>query len=298
MLPPGVIPMNRNQLSGPLGQLNDEFNYGPHSLDWDDVPPDLHERQVQEYRVVGDQYVPSSISGFGVPSSTNDLIRNIANGVRELASTLVLDRGLIGRVVLVPNTPVLVAQAQYLRGYLFLNPSLSVGLTTAGTLLSNTPLSSGVTNTSSLGVGNYNTLRLTLQVTNFAGVGSVTFDAQTLDPSDATTWITTQTIFSVNSNGNFYANLGSLGVDTDFRVSITVPAGVTLNASMGFVLKDGLEGTSSGSVQTIFLGPSGVTPDVGFPLLSGKEKGFYLRQNVELYAVTDGPTLPLRVFEL
>jgi hypothetical protein len=275
------------------------MEYGPQSLDWPDVPSDLHERLIQEYRVVGNQVIPTSGVGAG-PFDLSQYIPGIAKDVNAIASTVVLDRGLIGRVVLVPNTPVEIINAQYLRGYLLLNPALAVGLTSAGTLLSSTNLSSAVSpfSTSALGVANYLTLRLTLTVTGFAGVGTVTFDGQTLDPTDGVTWITTQTVFSVTGNGTFYANLGTLGVDTDFRLFITIPAGVTLTAKVGFVLKDGLEGTSSGQAQTIFIGQNGVTPEAGYPLLSGREKAFYLRENTRLFAVTDGPTLPLRVFEL
>lgn len=290
----------KNMLSGPLDQLNYEIDHGPIPLEWDRVPPDLYERKVQEYRVVGDRYTPAPGGTVGIPETSNDLVRKILNDTNVLASTVALDRGLIGRIVLVTSTPTLILNAQYLRGYLLLNPAAAVGLTSAGTLLSTTFLSNGLSpfSTVSLGVGNYKTLRLTLNVTGFSGAGTVIFDAQTLDPADGSTWITTQTLFSVTANGTFYANLGDFGVDTDFRILISIPVGVTLNARIGFVLKDGLEGTSTGVAQTIFIGPSGVTSDVGYPLLSGREKAFYLRENTVLYAVTSGPTLPLRIFEL
>jgi hypothetical protein len=66
----------------------------------------------------------------------------------------------------------------------------------------------------------------------------------------------------------------------------------------GFVLKEGLPGTSSGVSQTIFIGGSGVTSTAGYPILSGEQKQFYLLENVNLYAVTNGPSLSLNVFEL
>lgn len=288
--------MKRKMIQGPLGQISEELVYGPSSLPWEDVPPDIHVRYVREYK--GGAGGGWDGSGGGV--DTSGLVNRIANDVGAIASTFVLDRGLIGRQVLVPSTPVLIARAQFLRGYRFLNPALSVGLTTAGTLLSSTALSNAVSpfTTSVLGVGNYKTLRLVLNVSNFSGAGPVVFDAQTLDPVSASTYVTTQTVFNVTANGNFYANLGDFGVDTDFRVNITIPVGTTLTASIGFILKDGLEGTSSGAAQTIYIGSAGVTPDSGFPLLSGKSESFFLRENTELYAVTDGPTLPLRVFEL
>ncbi|MEM4360109.1 MAG: hypothetical protein QXT45_06235 [Candidatus Bilamarchaeaceae archaeon] len=298
MVPPG---RHLKQVPGVnLGQMREELEYGPKSLSWEDVPVDLYERPVQEYQVVGNRVFPRSELMPSVPFDPSQYIPQIARDTNIIASTTVLDRGLIGRVVLVPNTPVEVINAQFLRGYLLLNPALAVGLTSAGTLLSNTALSNAVSpfNTSVLGVANYKTLRLTLNVTNFTGPGPVTFDTQTLDPVSGTTFITVQTVFSVTGNGNFYASLGQFGVDTDFRIQITIPAGTTLNASIGFVLKDGLEGTSAGQAQTIFIGQNGVTPDSGYPLLSGREKAFYLRPNTQLFAVTNGPTLPLRVFEL
>lgn len=306
IIPPGVRKIRKGGVEvipgpsmprrgGPLGQIDSELNYGPKALEWGDVPADLRERDIKEYKVLGGQFIPE---GTQVP--TNDLLQRILNDTNAIASTLVLDRGLLGRVVLVTSTPQLIVRAEYLRGYLFLNPASAVGLTTAGTLVSSTSLVGATTlSSSSLGVANYNTLRLMLNVTAFAGAGPVTFDAQTLDPVTGTTFITSQSsVFSVTGTGNFYANLGTFGVDTDFRIFVTVPAGTTITFSMGFVLKDGLEGTSAGAIQTIFLGQAGVSSDVGYPLLNGKERGFYLKQNTELYAVTAGPTLPLRVFEL
>jgi hypothetical protein len=63
-------------------------------------------------------------------------------------------------------------------------------------------------------------------------------------------------------------------------------------------LKDGLEGTSTGVTQTIFIGGAGVLSTAGYPLLSGQERPFYLMENVQLYAVTASPSLSLNIFEL
>ncbi len=271
--------------------------YGPEPLDWQDVPPDLHERPVQNYMTVG------GVRGYPVQggrlSVVDSMLPKIADDVRSIASTTILDRGLIGRVVLVPSTPVEIINSQFVRGYLLLNPALTVGLTAVGSLFTSQSITGLATvNSSTLGVANYNTLRLMLNVTSFTGTGTVTFDAQTLDPVDTVTWITSQTVFSVTGTTTNYANLGGFGVDTDFRISVSVPAGVSITFNLRFVLKDGLEGTSTGAAQTIFIGPAGVTPDVGFPLLPGQEKRFYVRENLVLFAVTSGPTLPLRIFEL
>jgi hypothetical protein len=178
-----------------------------------------------------------------------------------------------------------------------LNPAGVIGLTAKGTLLASTNLVGNTTlQTGSLGVANYKTARLFFNVVFNVGAGPVTFDIQSLDPV-TNTWFTTQTeVFA--ATGTRYVDLGTLGVDTDFAVTVTVPVGTTITTSIGFVLKDGLEGTSAGVTQTIFVGSSGVSSVAGYPLLSGQDKSFYLTENVKLYAVTAGPTLSMNIFEL
>jgi hypothetical protein len=78
---------------------------------------------------------------------------------------------------------------------------------------------------------------------------------------------------------------------------VTVPAGTTVTFTVGYVLKDGLEGTSAGVTQTIFFGGGGVSSNSGYPLLAGKEKALYFMENVSLYAVTAGPNLDMNIFE-
>lgn len=295
-----IIPPNNRSLvrkipaiRGMLGQLNDDLNNGPIPLNWSDVPSDLHERPVQEYQISGGQYLPK-----GEKLDSDLLVSRIANDVGIIASTVVLDRGLIGRVITITSVAQVIVRANYLRGYLLLNPSATVGLTSAGTFISATTLVGATTFTSSsLGVANYKSLRLFLNISAFSGVGTVTFDGLTFDPMTGT-FFTSQTIFTAIAIDAQYANIGDMGVDTDFQLYVTVPAGVTITFTCGFVLKDGLEGTSTGVAQTIFLGGSGVTSNAGYPLLSGREKAFYLKENTELYGVTSGPSLEMRVFEL
>jgi hypothetical protein len=201
--------------------------------------------------------------------------------------------------VTVTSIPQLIIQAQEPRGYLLLNPAGVVGLTAQGTVFSSTTLVGATTLASgSLGVANYKTGRFTVVATFGAGAGPVTFDLQTLDPVDGTTWITVQTIFSLTATGNAYANVGDLGIDVDARIFVTVPVGTTITFTMGFVLKDGLEGTSAGATQTIFIGQSGVSSVSGYPILAGHEKPLYFMENVSLYAVTAGPSLAMNIFEL
>lgn len=272
-----------------LGQVDREFNFGPQPLQSRDVPIDIRERYIKH-----DKYGQAPVGESGFPDFSQ-----LINDVHSIAGVFVLRRGLIGRVVTVTSIPQLIIQAQEPRGYLLLNPAGVVGLTAQGTVFSSTTLVGATTLASgSLGVANYKTGRFTVVATFGAGAGPVTFDLQTLDPVDGTTWITVQTIFSLTATGNAYANVGDLGIDVDARIFVTVPVGTTITFTMGFVLKDGLEGTSAGATQTIFIGQSGVSSVSGYPILAGHEKPLYFMENVSLYAVTAGPSLAMNIFEL
>jgi hypothetical protein len=278
-----------------LGQADQELSYGPSPLAARDVPVDLRERFIH--------HDPSSgVAGSGpgiLPNGSQDLTGLITD-VHSIAGTLVLRRGLIGRVVTITSTPQLIISQQELggRGYLLLNPAGVVGLTAKGTLVSSTTLVGATTlQTSSLGVANYKTLKLFINATFVAGAGPVTFDFETLDPVTGTVQFISQTI-SLVATALSYTDLGTLGVDTDFSILVTVPAGTTITFTIGFVLKDGLDGTSAGVTQTIFTGGPAVSSVAGYPLLSGKERAFYLMENVQLYAVTAGPNLNMNIFEL
>lgn len=277
-----------------LGQIDQEFDYGPSPLAPRDVPIDLRERFIHHDAAGG---VAGSGPGL-LPNGSQDLT-GLINDVHSIAGTLVLRRGLIGRVVTITSIPQLIINQQELagRGYLLLNPAGVVGLTAKGTLVSSTTLVGATTlQTASLGVANYKTLKLFINVTALAG-GPVTFALQTLDPVSGTAQFVSQTI-SLAVTGVSYADLGTLGVDTDFSILVTVPAASSITFTIGFVLKDGLDGTSAGVTQTIFMGGAAVSSVAGYPLLSGKERSFYLMENVQLYAVTAGPNLSMNIFEL
>jgi hypothetical protein len=282
---------------GNLGQLDDEFDYGPQPLPTRDVPIDLRERPIKHDKGYGSgQYGGEGGQQGGLPDFAT-LMRDVHN----IAGVVVLRRGLLGRVVTITSTPQLIINQleKEGRGYLLLNPAGVVGLTAQGTVFNTGTNLVGATTLASaaLGVANYNTGRFTVKAVFNAGAGPVSFDLQTLDPVDGTTWITVQTIFNLTATGNAYVNIGTLGIDVDARILVTVPVGTTITFDMGFVLKDGLEGTSAGATQTIFLGGAGVSPNSGFPLLAGKDRSYYFEENVAMYAVTSGPNLDMNIFE-
>lgn len=275
---------------GTLGQMDEEALYGPRVLDDKDVPIDLRERLIR----------PTGMPGEPGPQQGGGDISSLINDVHSIAGVFILRRGLLGRVVQITSSPTLVIAAQEPKGYLLLNPAGVVGLTAKGTIFGVTTLVGATTLTSgSVGVANFKTGRFFLTSTLVAGAGPVTFDLQTLDPVSGTVFIPSQTLFSVTTTPfNAYADVGTNGIDTDFNILVTVPGGTTITFTLGFVLKDGLDGTSAGVTQTIFIGGAGVAIQSGYPLLAGKEKPWYFTENVQLYAVTAGPTLNMNVFEL
>ena len=295
---PKRMPRYPRMRIGNMGQLDQELGYGPRPLPSGEVPVDLLPKFITEQKggMPGGGPLPGSGTTPGI-----DYMSGIANDVHAIAGTTLLSVGLLGRVVPVTSSAIVVADCQFIggRGYLFLNPAGTVGLTASGTLIAVTGALVGATTvtSASLGVANYKTARFFVDATFTAGAGPVTFDVQTLNPATGL-WITTQTIFNLTATGTAYANIGTLGVDTDIRMFVTVPVGTTINFSVGYVLKDGLEGTSTGIAQTIFLGGSGVAAQSGYPILSGKERSFYLKENTKVYAVTGGPSLNINVFEL
>lgn len=275
----------------------DELSNGPQSLPYDAMPVDLLPRMLEEYVRNPD----GSIAPADMPMSlAEQLLQKISVDTGIISSTMVLSRGLIGRTILVTTTPQLIINAQFLRGYILLNPNELTGATAAGTLLqseSRGAATANLTGTSSaLGVANYMEAHFFIDVTAVSGGASMDIVLQALDPASGT-WADVQTLVSgVTTVGSFYASTGAVGIATDARVRWDISAG-DVTFSVGYVLKNGLIGTSSGISQTIYIGGPGVSTVSGFPLLNGQSERFFLKENVELYAVANA-TLPMKIFEL
>lgn len=281
-----------NGLGEDVVYAHTELENGPSSLPYHSVPVDMYPRYVENWQRNPDGSI-SEAGGTGDPVS--DLLSRIARDTNQIASTVVLRRGLLGRTVSVTTTPQLVINAEYLRGYIILNPNEVAGATSAGTLLSSAARTGSGTS-AALGVANFLNAHYFLDLTAITA-GTLDIDLQVLDPVSGN-WATVQNIFSTGTApSTLYAEVGTLGTPTDVRVAWSVSGGGTATFSVGFVLKNGLVGTSAGTLQTIFLGGPGVTVESGFPLLNGVDKTFFLEENLQLYAVANA-TLPLKIFEL
>lgn len=281
-------PNNENNEMRGLVKIAQEQALGlnPRPLPEDMLPIDMRPRLVQEYKRGG----PGSGGGI------EGYLAHIAGDTHIIHKTLVLDRGLIGRVVTITTEPQQIVRAEFLRGYTFLNPAALVGLTSAGTSLASAERS-GTTNSAAQGVANFLEGHFWLDITTApGGSDDVTIRLQALDPTSLN-YADVQDLMIETATGTYYANTGQLGLGTDFRISAIVSGSASATFSVGFVLKNGLIGTSGGVDQTIYLGGKGVTTVAGYPLLNGKERTWYFTENTELYAVA-AASIPLRIFEL
>lgn len=296
-LPVGMQPATPFQIDEQLLKRRQEEAAGLQAepLPIFDVPIDMREQRVREYYDPG----PGAPSP-GTAEGLDYWLRRIALAAEMIASTLVLRRGLFGRTVNVGTTPVRIVRAEYLRGYIFLNPSTSIGLTTTVEVLpSQTVVADGVS--SSFGVANYRDGHFFIEVTAIDPATTLSVFEQALDPISGT-FFDIQLLGSfVGVTGTQYVNVSSEGIATDSRIRWTVAGGApSATFSVGLVLKDGLGGASTTSAsRTIYIGSgSGLSTVSGFPILEGTSKSFFLAENVELFAVAEIDTLPLRIFEL
>ena len=275
-----------------FGYNLNELTNGPRSLEYPDIPVDMYPRPIQNWERQPDgSLLPE---GYG-SDPLSGLVGRIAKDTGVLSSIAMLKRGLLGRTVTITTVPQLIVNAEYLRGYIFLNPNELAGATAAGTLLASAARTA-TGSSSALGVANFLSGHYYLDITANSGVGTVTITIESLDPASGN-WAIVQTLFAATSAvGTSYAFVGEIGTATDARVSWSISAG-TITFSIGYVLKNGLIGTSSGISQTIYLGGPGVTTESGFPLLNGQSEKFFLEENLQLFAVADA-TLPLKIFEL
>lgn len=230
------------------------------------------------------------------------LLKEVNDSLKALASYRTLSKGIITRSVDVSTTPVKLIQAAQDRSYTIVNPTAAVGLTTdlqlypAGTILN----VDGNSQATPIFCANYDSIHLHMNVTAVGGAPAVDVFAQTYDPLSAT-WVDVQAISppgGIVGTGNYYSFFSGLGVNGRFALRWAA-TGVwgSLTLSIGYTLKNGLGGSSSGQAQTIFLGNNNVTRFTGYPLLEGQYRDWYMRENAELFGVTLSGTVTVNIIE-
>jgi len=149
-------------------------------------------------------------------------------------------------------------------------------------------------------------MRLFLNITVNATPLALTVSAESRDQT-ALNWVLTQAdvfsgqnaVFAVNV-ANYYASLGSLGIDVEFALRAVVGAGAgTITFGVNYTVKEGIPGTSTGVASTVYLNASdGVSSVSGWPLLSGDKLPLLVNENTELWGVALAAGQEVRVFEL
>jgi len=241
----------------------------------------------------------NSILGFrqGMSTYASDAIRHLS----YLDSVHLMEKGFNTSRFSVTTTPQRVILATQPKAYILINPASSVGTTVSGTVLASASRSgSGNTQATSIGVANYMNMHLYLDI-SVSGGGTIVINTQTKDPVSGL-WANSQNdIFSSpTAVGTYYAGIGSLGIATDFAISWVVSAGSS-TFSLGYVLKDGIMGSSTGLARTIYLGAnSGLTSgsnSPGFPLMEGDRWGIFVKENTEIWCIAQ-TTLNLNIIEM
>lgn len=241
----------------------------------------------------------NSILGFrqGMSTYADEAIKHLS----YIDSIWLLSKGFSTRRAAITTTPSRIILSTQPKAYIIINPSLSVGITTTGTILASASRSgSGNTQASSLGVANYMNMHLFLDI-SVSGGGTIVINTQARDPLSGN-WCNTQNdIFSSPSAvGTYYAGIGTLGVTTDFAISWSVSAGSS-TFSIGYVLKDGISGDGSGLSRVVYIGSnSGIisgSNSPGFPLLEGDRWPIFVKENTELWAVA-ATSLNLNIIEM
>ncbi len=236
-----------------------------------------------------------------------DVLLGIDRNLAVLTKLNSISKGFISRSVSIGTNPTLIFSSARPKAIIVLNPSLSAGLTSSGTLLALTARGPGSYNsqTAPLGVANYLRISLFLNITANALPHTLAVDAQSRDQLSLN-WLDTQddvfagtnAIWAAGANG-YYAQLGPMGVDVEFAINATVGAGAgTMTFSVSYTLKEGLPGTSTGIASTIFLGPNDAVNSTSYPLLSGDKFPLLVTENTELWGVALAAGQTVNVFEL
>jgi hypothetical protein len=176
------------------------------------------------------------------------------------------------------------------RGYVLVNPAeLSAFQPYVQLIPTMLTVAPGVVTGNPFRVATIDTVRVFMNVTQNTNNDQIIVNAQTQNPFatlPTSLWVTSQADIFNSPNptplGDYYADIGPLGVDVNFRVQTN-----SLAVGDAFEVDGVFKGSSSGLLSsTIYLGTQDVNPTFGFPLLANQYQYRYLRENTALYAIT------------
>jgi len=233
--------------------------------------------------------------GSDRPMNPNDFLKIIAKTERDRFALETLGNAFTPFTFTIGVTPVqILPPNKSPRGYLFMNPSqFLTGATLDTTMFPVAVRGAGTFTSNAINVQGLRTARFFLDIT--ASPATLQVNLQSQDPLTGK-WATVQTdlfagAIAVNT---YYASVGEIGVDDFLRIQV-VQTGAGANWSLSMVNKEAF--SSIVSAPGVFLGNANVTAGIGYPILGGQEKRFWLMDNTPLYAVALASTT-LKVFQL
>lgn len=238
----------------------------------------------------------------GKPLDNNDALIRILRNTDIDITLKTIGNAFFPRVIQVQTSPTLLIEPNRSpRGYILINPNSTTSgvVTTVSIFPAATVFAVGTTNSSAINVSGHGGAAFFLNITAVAGgTSSFLVDLQSLDPVSGQ-WMTAQSDIFQNGSfgftvGQYYANVGAIGIDNQARLVATAVGG-TVTASIGAVLKPSLTATIAGS--SVFIGGPDVNTTIGFPLVSGQKETFWLKENTALYAIA-AAVQQVNVFEL
>ena len=211
-----------------------------------------------------------------------------------------LRRNFLGRVVNVGPAPVLIHNAVKTQNIIIENPAreasaipTTFGLHTAQVAVA----AAGNTNLTPTAVASYLNMQLFLNVpvaTIGAGT-SWTFINQVQDPISLL-WVDSQVLITgvtpalvaTWTNNEFYANILTFGVGTQYAMRWTTDLGAgAVSFTLSYVLKFGVAGSPGGLPQDVFIGPNvGVSVTSGHPIQPGQREYLQVEEGTQIWGVS------------
>jgi len=210
-----------------------------------------------------------------------------------------LRRNFLGRVVNIGVAPVLIHNAVKTQNIIIENPAREASAipTTSGLhTIQVAVAAAGNTNLTPTAVGNYLNMQLFLNVpvaTIGAGT-SWTFINQVQDPISLL-WVDSQVLITgvtpalvaTWTNNEFYANILTFGVGTQYAMRWTLDAGAgAVSFTLSYVLKFGVAGSPGGLAQDVFIGPNtGISITSGYPIQPGQREYLQVEEGTQIWGV-------------
>lgn len=264
------------------------------------IPVDIEQYQMGAGDIANERLSFNSLNKRD-PRYQLHLMEIMAQNLEILGSMRIINRGITTRKVTLSTVPSLIIRSSSAQAITITNPTQAVGLTSSFTLYPAGTIfnADGNSQATNIGVANYDSLHLFVNVTAVGGAPAMDMWAQTKDPLTGN-WVDVQYIAPVGgftATGTYYSFFSGFGVLSQFALRWASAAWGSITGSVSYTLKNGLGGSSSGSAQTVFIGSGGVSQFSGYPILEGQYRDFNMRENVELWGVTGGGTVDINIIE-